>query len=260
MARIKQLNILLILTLCIGALVGCTWLKNDDDANNPYAGWSEKKLYTEARHSLITEQYVSAIKRFEAMESMYPFSGYAARSQLGLMYAYYKNEDYPSAGAAAERFMRLYPRSKHVDYAYYMKGLANFQQPRAIFSNVIPFDESWRDTGTQATAYADFASLIDKFPNSYYKTDALQRMIYLRNMFAKRELNTANYYYERKMYVAAAERANDLIKNYPQAESVEQALIILYHAKQKLGLHQAAADIRVLYAASYPDHKMPLQP
>ena len=253
----KQLNILLILSILIGILASCSWLKDDDDVNNPYKVWSEKKLYDDARQSLIKEQYVSAIKRFEAMESMYPFSIYAERSQLGLIYAYYKNGDYAAAVASAERFTHLYPRARHVDYAYYMKGLANFQQPRAAFSIILPVDESWRDTGTQATAYSDFASLVDKFPDSYYKPDALQRMIYLRNMFAQRELNTANYYYERSMYVAAAERASDLIKNYPQATAVEAALVILYHSKQKLGLRQAAADAMTLYTATYPGKKMP---
>ena len=50
--------------------------------------------------------------------------------KLDLIYAYYKKKDFPSAAATAERFIHLYPRAKYVDYAYYMKALANFQQTR----------------------------------------------------------------------------------------------------------------------------------
>src|SRR3990167_9281671 len=245
----RLINRWLILGL-IFSLTACKswWAKSEEDTN-PYKGLSEKQLYDEAKHALAKDQYASAIKRYEAMESMYPFSNYAEQAQLDLMYAYYKNDDFPSSAATAERFIRLYPRAERVDYAYYMKGMANFQQPRGALANIIPVNESWRDPGTETQAYSDFASLVQRFPDSRYKSDALQRMIYLRNMFAKRELNTANYYFERKMYVAAAGRASGLIKDYPQAPSVQQALVILYQANQALGLTQAAQDAKSVYQA-----------
>lgn len=249
--------------LVIGLIVllsGCKSLfgGGDEDAN-PYKDMTEKQLFTEAKKAMDKEQYTSAIKRFEAMESMFPFSNYAEQAQIDLIYSYYKNDDYASTAATADRFIRLYPRSKQVDYAYYMKGLANFQQPRGTFTAILPMDESWRDPGTAAQAYSDFASFIQKFPDSRYKPDALQRMIYLRNMFAQHELNTATYYCERKMYVAAIERAGNLIKNYPQAPSVKQALVILYHANRALGLTKAAEDALTVYHATYPGQKMPNQ-
>lgn len=244
----------------IFSLTACkSWWANREEDTNPYKGLSEKQLYDEAKHALAKDQYTSAIKRFEAMESMYPFSNYAEQSQLDLIYAYYKNDDFASAAATAEHFTRLYPRSQRVDYAYYMKGMANFQQPRGALANVIPVNESWRDPGTETQAYSDFASLVQKFPNSRYKPDALQRMIYLRNTFAQRELNTAYYYFERKMYVAAAERAGGLVKDYPQAPSAQQALVILYKANQALGLTQAAQDTLDVYQATYPKQSLTLQ-
>ena len=133
-----------------------------------------------------------------------------------------------------------------------MKGLANFQQPRGTFAVMFPMDESWRDPGTQTQAFSDFATLVQKFPESRYKPDSLQRMIYLRNMFARRELNSANYYFVRKMYVAAAERASNLIKTYPQAPSVKPALRILYRSNRALGLTQAAQDTLAVFQATYP--------
>ena len=226
------------------------WGKNDEESN-PYQGLTAKQLYTEAQQAIAKEQYTAAIKRLEALETMYPFNDYAEQAEIDLISAYYKKGDYASTAATAERFIHLYPRAKRVDYAYYMKGLANFQQTRGTMANILPLDESWRDPGTQSQAYSDFATLIQKFPESRYKANALQRMIYLRNLFAQRELNTAKYYYERKMYIAAAERASYLLKTYPQAPSAKAALSVLYHADMAMGLQKAAADALLIYQATY---------
>lgn len=249
----KRIQVLLL--ACI-VLSSCAKDK-DDEANNPFKGMTAKQLYSESQKALKKKEYESAAKRLEAIESMYPFSEYTETSQMELIYAYYESEDYPSAAATAERFIHLYPRAKNVDYAYYMKGLANFQQTRGVFAKYIPMDESWRDPGTQTQAIMDFSVLVQKFPNSKYKANALQRMIYLRNMFAQHELNVSHFYFKRKMYVAAVERAGYLVKNYPQAPSAQKALAIMYKGNKALGLHSAADDAMTVYQATYHTSKMP---
>lgn len=251
----KNMKILLILSLLISLSACNKWWAKDDNETNPYEGLSAKQLYAEAQQAIAKEQYVAAIKRLEALETMFPFNDYAEQAEIDLISAYYKKGDYASTAATAERFIHLYPRAKRVDYAYYMKGLANFQQTRGTMANILPIDESWRDPGTQSQAYSDFATLVQKFPDSRYKANSLQRMIYLRNVFAQRELNVANYYYGHKMYVAAAERANYLLKTYPQAPSAQAALSVLYHANMALGLKNAADDALTIYQATY--HRNP---
>jgi outer membrane protein assembly factor BamD len=252
---VKRIRVLLLIS-CLLSLTGCAkWKRGNEDDNGPYQKMSAKRLFTESQQALANGQFDSAAKRLEAMESLYPFSDYSEQAQMDLIYAYYKKGDYPSAAATAERFIHLYPRAKHVDYAYYMRGLANFRQTRGTFVPLISIDESWREPGTQVQAYTDFADFLQKFPDSPYKADALKHMIYLRNMFAQRELNTAKYYYVRKMYVAAAERASFLVKNYPQAPSAQQALAILYNANKRLCLQKAADDALAVYQATY--HQQP---
>lgn len=249
----------LVVVLLILSLAACKhWWKADDDDDNPYQGMSAKQLYTEAKQALKKKEYSSSIKKFEALETMYPFNDYAEQAQLDLIYAYYKKEDYPSAAATAERFIHLYPRAKHVDYAYYMKGLADFKQPRGVLANFFPMKDSWRDPGTQSQAYSDFATLVQKFPNSRYKPNALQRMIYLRNMFAEREFNNAMYFYERRMYVAAIERSSYLVKNYPQAPCVQPALAIMYFSNLELGLTKAAEEALTVYRTNYHADPKPI--
>lgn len=242
-----KIKLILILAMLF-TLLACS--KNKEE-HNPFQGMTAKQLYNDAQKAMSKEQYTAAIKRLEALETMYPFNDYAEAAEIDLIYAYYQKGEYASTAATAEQFIHLYPRAKRVEYAYYMKGLANFQQTRGTMASILPLNESWRDPGTQSQAYSDFATLVQKFPDGRYKANALQRMIYLRNLFAQRELNAAKYYYMRKMYVAAAERSSFLIKTYPQAPSTKQALAILYRANMAMGLKKAADDALTVYEATY---------
>jgi outer membrane protein assembly factor BamD len=245
----KRINFVILGSILL--LSGCKHWWNTDDDQNPYKGISAQQLYADAKTALQKQEYTSAIKRLEALDTMYPFHEHAEQAELDLIYAYYAKEEYVACAATAERFIHLYPRSQKVDYAYYMKGLADFQQVRGNLAHMLPMDESWRDPGTQSQAYSDFATLIQKYPNSRYKANALQRMIYLRNMFAQRELHTALYYFDRKMYVASIERAKFLIKTYPQAPSAREALSVSYYGNLALGLKDAAEDDLKVYLATY---------
>ena len=253
----KSIKYLVVMGLFL-TLVGCKtltglWsdLKKEDEDEGPFKGQSAKQLYKDANVALKKKDYTGAIKRLEAMETMYPFHDDAEKAELELIYAYYEKEDYIAAGAASERFIHLYPRAKQVDYAYYIKAMSNFHQLRGPVATLLPMDQSWRDPGTQSQAYSDFATLVQLFPNSKYAANSEQHMIYLRNMFAKSELNVSKYYYERRRYVASAERASYLIQTYPQAPSVKEALGVLYHANQALGLKDAAQDALKVYQDTY---------
>jgi len=245
--NIRALFICLVLCLTTGCKH--SWWKADDE--QPFQGVAAKQLYTDAKSQLAKKEYSSAIKRLEALDTLYPFNDYAESAEMDLIYAYYKKEDYALAAATAERCIHLYPRAKNIDYAYYMKGLAHFQQPRGALAAIFPMDDSWRDPGTQSQAYSDFATFIQKFPQSKYRANAAQRMIYLRNMFAQHELDVAAYYYDRQMYVAAVERAGFLIKTYPQAPSAEAALSILYYGNLAMGFRSTAQDALTVYLATY---------
>lgn len=249
----KRTSLLLIMIVSLSLLTACKhwWGGADDEDDNPYKGMNAQQIYNEAKQNLAKKQYSEATKRLEALDTMYPFHDNAEQAEIDLIYAYFKKEDYASTAATAERFIHLYPRSQHVDYAYYMKGLANFNQPRGALANILPMNLATRDPGTQSQAYSDFASLVQKFPKSRYTPNAQQRMIFLRNMFAQRELQAAYYYYDRKMYVAAEERASYLIKTYSQAPSAKEALAVVYYSDLALGLNAAAQDALRVYTDTY---------
>jgi outer membrane protein assembly factor BamD len=214
--------------------------------------YSEKQLFTQAESSLAKGDYSNAVRYYEGLDSQYPFGQYAEQAQISLTYAYYKKGDYPATIAAADRYVHLYPRAAQVDYAYYMKGLANFEQDHGTFTRYLPLDHSLRDPGTAREAFNDFSVLVRRFPESKYVADAKQHMVYLRNMFARYELNVAEYYYDKRAYVAAVNRANYLVENYGTAPQAERALVLMVKANRKLGLTQSADDALAVLAKTYP--------
>jgi len=254
---------LLLLCVIIFLLPACETLKslgsseNADDSEN-YSGWDAKKFHDKARAEMKAGNYNQAIKLYEALEARYPFGQYAAQTQLDVAYAYFKNDNPEAALAAADRFIKLHPRNPHVDYAYYLKGLVNYNRSIGFLDRFLPTDRSQRDLSDAMKAYENFAELIRRFPNSQYVGDAKQRMVALRNNIARQEIHIARFYMRRRAYIAAADRANYVIENYQRTPAVPYALLILQQAYDKLQLADLAADAKRVYEQNYPDGPPPL--
>jgi outer membrane protein assembly factor BamD len=236
----------------LAALVGgCALFGGKEDETK---GWSAEKLYHAARERMESGYYDGAIQYYEALQANFPFGEYAQQSQLELAYSYYKTEETESAIAACDRFIKLYPTHPNLDYAFYLKGLSNFNRGKGLTQRFLPTDPSQRDPGAALRSFQDFGELIKRFPESRYLADAQQRMVYLRNLLAQHEVNVANYYMRRGAYVAAANRAQYVIENYQQTPSMPEALVVLTRAYKVLELEDLAADAMRVLELNYPDH------
>ncbi|RDH40715.1 MAG: outer membrane protein assembly factor BamD [Candidatus Aquirickettsiella gammari] len=225
-------------------------------SNDPFIAFKGQpvgQVYQNAKTSLLDHNYSQAIKAYEALDVLYPFNRYSEQAQLELIYCSYQDGDSPSAKVAAERFIHLYPNSVHSDYAYYMQAVSDMDQDRGWYLRYIPIDLSLRYPGTMRLGYHEFAELINRYPNSRYAPDARQRMVYLRNLFASYELHIADYYFRRKAYVAAANRANEIIHHYQGAPEVQKALVIMIKAYRILGLEELARQSLAVFRLNYPD-------
>ncbi len=242
---------LIVILLAAVALAGCAFFQQAEDQT---AGWSAQKLYSEARAALSATDYETAIKYYEFLEARYPFGKYAQQAQLEIAYAYYKYDEADSAIAAADRFIQLYPRHPSVDYAYYLKGLANYNRGKGFVERYIPQDPSERDPGAALQSFQDFSELVKRFPDSKYSKDAAQRMLFLRNNLAKHEIHVADYYMRRRAYVAAVNRANYVIENYQRTPAVPDALVIMATAYKYLEMDQLSDDALRVLRLNYPDH------
>jgi outer membrane protein assembly factor BamD len=242
-------GVLLAATLALG---GCGILPEVQDET---AGWSAQKLYAEAKDNLNSGNYERAVKLFETLESRYPFGRYAQQAQLEVAYAYYKDNEPISAIAACDRFIKLHPNHPNVDYAYYLKGLANFNDNLGLLGSLVDQDMSERDPRAARDAFVAFKELVTRFPDSKYAPDATARMKYLVNALASNEVHVAKYYLKRRAWVAAANRAKEVLKTYPDAPAVEEALAIMMVAYKELGLTDLRNDAERVLKLNFPNSR-----
>lgn len=224
------------------------------DEKDPASEWNEERLYFEAKSALDSEYYSKAIEHYESLQSRFPFGDFSKQAQLDLAYAYHKAEEPASAIAACNRFIKLYPTNPHVDYAYYLKGLASFNQGKGLTQRYLPTDPSQRDPGASMQAFRDFTELTKRFPNSEYASDAQKRMVYLRNILAQHEVNVANYYMRRGAYVAVVNRAGYVVENYQQTPAMPEALILMARAYKVLQMDELANDALRVLKINFPNH------
>ncbi len=218
---------------------------------DPTEGKSAEEIYQMARDKLNKGHYTEAIEFYESLESRYPFGDHATQAQLDVAYAYYLYEEPESATAAADRFIKLNPRHEAVDYAYYLKGLINFGLKDNIMDYFYTRDLADYDMSIMQQSYQDFSILVNRFPDSKYTPDAVKRMVYLRNQMAKAELKVAEFYLDRKAWVAAANRAKTLLETYQGSSSIKRALEIQILAYDQLKLDDLAADARRILVHNY---------
>ena len=230
-------------------VTGCGILPDQIDET---AAWTAEKLYSEAKDSLEGGAYDKAIKLFEKLESRYPYGRYAQQSQLEVAYAHYRLQDVAATISACERFIRLHPNHPNVDYAYYLKGLANFNGDLGILGYLSQQDLSERDPKGARESFDAFKELVNKFPESRYAEDSTARMKYLVNTLASNEVHVARYYLKRGAYVAALNRAQAAVKTYPFAPANEEALFVMIKAYDKLGLGDLRDDTERVMRKNFP--------
>ncbi len=229
--------------------------KKEEDSKN----WSASKYYSEAKSEMNNGSYAAAIKLFEGLEARYPYGRYAQQAQLEIGYAHYKDSEQAMAIAAADRFIKLHPNHTNVDYAYYLKGLANFNDDLGLMGivseKILNQDMSERDPKASRESFENFRELVTRFPKSKYAPDAVQRMKHLVNVVALNEVQVARYYMRRGGYVAAANRAQYTLKEYPQTPATEEALHIMIKAYDAMGMTDLRDDAERVMRKNFPSSR-----
>ncbi len=236
------------LVLCaLTSLVACGPANEID----PTADWSVEKFYLEARSEMDRGNYLTAIEYYETLESRFPFGKYAMQAQIDVAYAYFKFDEPDSAITAIDRFIKLHPRHPAVDYAFYLKGLVNFERGGNVLDVISGRDLSEFDRNLLLRAYNDFKLMLQRFPSSEYATDARKRMIYLRNELARADFKVANYYASREAWVAVAGRTRFILQNYQGTVVIKSTLELQLKAYKRLGLKQLEDDTQRILDLNY---------
>lgn len=247
MRVIKLLSIMAILAV----LSSCAIFHSKGDINQ----LPQDELYQQAHESLQNGNYLSAQRAYKRLIARFPSGDYNQQSQIELAYAQYKDDKPDEAYSTIDRFITTYPAHKHVDYAYYLRGLINFDRAGNFAQRIFGRDSNARhDQGYRLKSFDDFSKLTNRFPDSKYSKQARQRMIYLRNKLAQSEINVAEYYLRTEAYVAAAHRAKYVIEHYEGAPQVADALAIQTRSYTALDMDTLADQSRSVLKLNYPDH------
>lgn len=240
-----------VLASAIIAVTGCS--SSPDDEDIILANRGAESLYEEAKESMANGNFNGAAAILSALDSRYPFGPLSNQVQLDLIYTYYKVGNVEQALATIDRFLRLNPNHSDIDYAIYMRGLANMDSDQNLFQELAGIDRSDRDPSKSREAFADFRRLIEKFPDSKYAPDARERMVYIKNRLAKYEIAVARFYIRREAYIAAANRGNYILKHFADSSQVQAALEIMIECYDKLELIDLKNNALKTLRLNYPD-------
>ncbi|MBO9470501.1 outer membrane protein assembly factor BamD [Endozoicomonas sp. G2_2] len=222
-----------------------------DREGNKLDSADAERLYKSAREFMVSNDPQRALRLYAEVQARFPFSPYAAQSEMESVAAHYKAQQYEAAVSAADRFIKQRPRNAHIDYIYYLRGLSNYDRNDA---GLLGGDPDKRDTRFLEQSFTDFNLLVENYPQSVYRKDAQLHMIEIRNRLAEFEINIAEYYLRRRAYVAASRRAEGVLKRFQGSDSVPRALEIMEESYARLGLTDLSEDARAILQASYPNY------
>ena len=251
-APLRVLMLFAALALGSGAVTGCKLLPerfqhHKKDARNS----GPEIMYDRAQQDLRSQDFSAAVKSLEALLARYPFTPQARQARLDLIYAYYRARETESALDAADTFIRENPTHPRIDYAWYIKGLVDFERTPNKIERLLRADLNARPPQSAKKAFASFRKVVEDFPKSDYAADSRLRMIYLRNRLADYDLSVARYYVKRGAWVGAAQRSRQLIEQYDGAPAVREALVIMINCYERLGQKELADQTRQVFAANY---------
>lgn len=237
----------------VATLSACGIFKDREEETK---NWNAEQFYKAAKEQLDNNNWDAAIKLYERLEAKFPFGRYAQQAQVEVAYAYYKQGESAQSISAIDKFMKLHPNHPNLDYAIYLKGLANFKEDLGPLTRIARQDLADRDPKAARESFETFKDLVTRFPQSRYANDARERMIYLVEALARHEIHVARYYMSRGAYLAAANRAQDAIVRFPNSPTHREALDVLVEAYDRMGMHDLRDDTKKVLARNFPDDPM----
>lgn len=209
-------------------------------------------LYKQAHNDLTVENWKPGIAKLRQLLSTYPFGKYATQARLDLIYAYYRSNQPDEVSSQADDFVKENPVSPYVPYAMFMKGAAYAAalQPGPL-DRLFHVNLSRRDPLDQEQAFAAFKQLVGRYPDSRYSVQAKRWMVFVRDRLAKFDLGVARFYQTRAEWVAAVDRASQIVTRYPTTPAARTALKIMIEGYRKLGETELANTVEAYYRYNF---------
>ena len=248
-------KIITILFLSTIFLSGCSSFFSDKKAERGALadGQTPKELYVLAQDKLSMGSSADAIEYYELILAAYPGSKYAMQAQLDIAYNYYKREEYASALAQLDDYIKRYPAHSSTPYAHYLR-CQSFEDISRSFLDYLNSDKAQRDAQSVKDAFICYTGLINEFPRSEYAANGKTKLPELKNALARHEFYVAQYYTNNKANIAAINRCKYLIEYFPKTPSIPDALHLMAYNYDAVGAIKLAKDARTVLKFSYPGY------
>ena len=199
------------------------------------------ELYAEGYEAFLDQDTLFAAKKFNEAELIFPQSEWAPIAALMTAYVYYSDDYYSDAIYHLERYLKLYPSHKDIDYGHYLLGMC-------FYENII--DEA-RDLGPLLRAKKEFELLTKDYPNTEFAIDAKFKLELINDRLAGKEMYIGRHYEKSKKWVAAINRFKNVLKNYETSVYVEEAIYRLAEIHYIIGLEAEAKKYATLLGYNY---------
>ena len=199
------------------------------------------EAYQEGKNSLEAGDVLFAAKKFNEAEMLYPQSEWAPKSALMAAYSYYKQDYYKDAIAELQRFIKVYPFFKNLDYAYYLMAVSYYEQI---------IDEK-KDLESIMNAKKNFSFVIKNYPNTEYALDSEFKLDLINDVLASKEMYIGRYYFDKKKWIPAINRFRTVIDEYDTTIYAEEALHRLVEVYYTIGLIDEAKKYANLLGYNY---------
>jgi len=232
-----KINNFFSLFLIIFFLISCSKnIENKTLINEKSLDLQVLEAYEQGMKSLEEGDVLFAAQKFNEAEILFPQSDWAPKSALMAAYSYYTQDYYGDTIAELERFLKVYPKHKDIDYVYYLLGISYYEQI---------VDEK-KDLQTIVEAKKYFKTVIKNYPNSEYAIDANFKLDYVNDILASKEMYIGRYYFDKKKWIPAINRFKTVINNYETTIYAEEALYRLVEVHYTIGLKNEAKKYATL--------------
>ena len=197
--------------------------------------------YKEGLDFLDKDDGLSAAKKFNEAELLFPQSEWAPKSALMAAYSYYAYNYYGDSIYELEQFIKKYPKDERISYANFLLAMCYYQ-------SIV--DEK-KDLEPLLKARDKFIYVVENYPNTDFAMDAKFKLDLIREILASKEMYLGSYYIQKGKWIAAINRFKTVINDYETTIYVEEALHRLVELHYKIGLENEAKKYANLLGYNY---------
>ena len=235
---------LTLMTVAVAALTVSACAGNKPRQRLAYEERPVELLYNTGYQRLQSRRWTDAVDYFQEVERQHPYSEWSRRAILMQVYAYYQNNNYQDAIAAADRFIALFPGNPSAAYAFYMRAICNFEQ----------IVDVGRDQAYAEAALVGLRDVVRRYPNTAYATDARIKIDMVNDQLAGKEMAVGRFYQRANQPLAALNRYKAVINNeaFQRSSHTPEALYRLVEVNVALGLTEEATRNAAVLGHNYP--------